>query len=135
MRRVGRQDRALTLLEVVLAASIMASVVALILTGYSRMAAAAAVAREYRQATELLAMKLQEVYAVDDLTGLDLDGKFADEGLTGALPAEAAWRIELTSRKTGLSEVAVTVSWQGPRGLESVDASTLKFLPEEASTQ
>jgi type II secretory pathway pseudopilin PulG len=125
----------MTLLEVALAASIMASVVAVILTGYSRMAAAASVAKGYREAAGFLQLKLNEVYGADDLTALAAQGKFADvENLQTAL-RNAAWQMETTSKKTGLSEVKVTVTWQSNRGEESVSASTLKFLPGEITTQ
>jgi type II secretory pathway pseudopilin PulG len=130
-----RRNRGLSLLEVVLAASIMASVVALILTGYSRMAAAAKTAMEYRRATELLGLKLQEVYGLDDLNDLDREGDFADADLPGLALPGASWRIEVASRKTGLSQIKVTVSWRGGRGSESIDASTLKFLPGEIAGQ
>lgn len=125
----------MTLLEVVLAASIMASVVALVLTGYARMAAAAGVAREHREASELLELKLQEVYGSDDLSTLATQGKFADvTDLETPLP-DAAWQIDTVSRKTGLSELKVTVLWQSVRGEESVSASTLKFVPSEITGQ
>ena len=109
----------------------MASVVALVLTGYSRMAAAASVARGYRQAAELLELKLAEVYSTADPTTLDLQGKFSDMEDVQTPLANAAWLIEVTSVKTGLSQVKVTVTWQSNRGQENVWAATLKFLPSE----
>ena len=134
---MGRRSasRGMTLLEVMLAASIMASVVALVLTGYSRMAAAASVARGYRQAAELLELKLAEVYSTADPTTLDLQGKFSDMEDVQTPLANAAWLIEVTSVKTGLSQVKVTVTWQSNRGQESVWAATLKFLPSEITGQ
>jgi type II secretory pathway pseudopilin PulG len=125
----------MTLLEVMLAASIMAAVVALILTGYSRMAAAATVAKGYREGAELLELKLKEVYATDDLSTLETQGKFADETDVSTPLQDAAWRIDVTSKQTGLAGVKVTVTWQSNRGEETVSASTLKFLPDEITTQ
>jgi len=126
----------MTLLEVALSSAIMASVVAVVVTGYSRMAVASGVAREYREAAGLLELKLAEVYASDDLTKLDLQGKFDDVEDFQTRLRDAAWTIEIVSRKTGLSEVKVSVSWQSRRGAEGVSASTLKFEPGElAGTQ
>jgi type II secretory pathway pseudopilin PulG len=125
----------MTLLEVVLAASIMGGAVVLILTGYSRMAAAAGVMNEYRQATELLEMKLGEIYAADDMSTMTLQGKFADTEDFQTPLKDAAWRIDTVSKKTGLSAVTVTVSWRSNRGEESVSAATMKFVPGELAGQ
>jgi len=128
-------NKGMTLLEVILAASIMAGVVALIMTGYSRMAAAATVSKGYREGAELLELKLKEVYATDDLSALESQGKFTDSSDVTTPLQDAAWRIDVTSIQTGLAEVKVTVTWQSNRGEETVAASTLKFVPAEITAQ
>lgn len=130
-----RANSGMTLLEVLLAASIMAGVVALIMTGYSRMAAAATVARGYREGAELLELKLKEVYATDDLSTIESQGKFADTPDVATPLRDAAWRMDVTSKQTGLAEVKVSVTWQSNRGEETISASTLKFVPSEITAQ
>jgi type II secretory pathway pseudopilin PulG len=133
----------MTLLEVVLAAAIMASVVALVMTGYARMAAAASVAKEYREAAELLHGKLAEVYGAEDPATVEAQGTFdsMDQGIADDMGnvqtplKNAAWVIEITPVQTGLSQVKVTVTWQSNRGQENVWAATLKFLPNEITGQ
>jgi type II secretory pathway pseudopilin PulG len=135
MARRRARSNGLTLLEVVLSASIMAGVVALVLTGYARMASAALAARERSEAAALLEIKLHEIYALSDLTLLELQGDFADVEDFGTPLADAAWQIEVTSIESGLSRVDVTVTWRGGRGEDAVKASTLKFLPSELQAQ
>ena len=132
-RRAG--SRGMTLLEVALAAAVMAGVVAVLLTGWSRMAAASGVAGQYREAAEVLRLKLTEVWGCDDLNAIALQGRFADVEDFQTRLRDASWRIETVSKKTGLSEVKVNISWQSNRGEENVSASTLKFMPRELAGQ
>ena len=129
------ESNGLTLLEVVLSASIMAGVVALVLTGYARMASAAAAAREYGEAAELLQVKLHEIYGLADLKLLEVQGKFAETDDFETPLVDAAWHIETASLESGLARVDVIVTWRGSRGEGSVKASTLKFLPGELQGQ
>jgi hypothetical protein len=99
------------------------------------MASAAVAARERSEAAALLEMKLHEVYALSDLTLLELQGDFADVEDFDTPLADAAWHIEIAAIESGLSRVDVTVTWLGPRGDDSVKASTLKFLPSELQAQ
>jgi hypothetical protein len=104
-----RREAGFSLLEALLAATVLATGVLVTTQGFSLGARAAALGRQYTQAALLAQSELTELMLEQNLATVEPEGEFADAPLPGA-----RWSFTLEDTGTpGLGRLTVTVAWGG----------------------
>jgi len=120
--RRRRRQAGFSLLEVLLAAAVLATGVLVVSQGFSLGTKAAALGRQYTEGVLLAQNRLAELLLEDDLDVVDSEGEFGTSALPGARWAFAAEDTETT----GVVRVTVTVRWGGDWGERQVTLSALR---------
>lgn len=125
-RRAGavrrRPEAGFSLLEALLAAAVLAGGVLLASQGFSLGARAAALGRQYTEATLLAQSRLAELMLEENLAAVETEGEFTDAPLPGA-----HWSFVTEETATaGLTRVTVTVAWGSLWGERQLTLSTLR---------
>ncbi len=130
-----KRARGFTLIEVLLAASIMTVALTLILSGFSTCLRAAAEARRYTEAALLLERKIAELEMADSLEVGSEEGQFEDDDGEVEYPGYT-WRVEIEEAEDveNLLVATVTISWRDRGRDRSVEVTRLfaKKLQEES---
>jgi hypothetical protein len=117
-----RRQAGFSLLEALLAATVLATGVLLVSQGFSLGARAAALGRQYTQAALLAQSELAQLMLEENLATVEPEGEFTDSALAGA-----RWSfIEEETGTAGLVRLTVTVTWGGPWGERQLTLSTLR---------
>ncbi len=125
-----RREAGFSLLEVLLAATILAGAVLVVSQGFALGARSAALGGQYTRAVLLAEARLAELMLEQELGAVETEGDFEDASLP-----EARWSLLLEDTETaGLLRVSVTVSWGGVWGERQVTLTELRpdfdLLPE-----
>ena len=107
-----RGQAGFSLLEVLLAAAVLAAGVLLVSQGFALGTRAAALGRQYTLATLLAQSRLAELMLEKDLGVVETEGEFEEAPLP-----EARWSFSTEDTETtGLLRLTVTVEWLGSGG-------------------
>jgi len=117
-----RREAGFSLLEALLAATVLATGVLLVSQGFSLGARLAALGRQYTQAALLAQSELTELMLEENLATVEPEGEFTDSPLAGA-----HWSFALEDTGTpGLVRLTVTVAWGGLWGERQLSLSALR---------
>jgi len=117
-----RREAGFSLLEALLAATVLATGVLLVSQGFSLGARAAALGRQYTQAALLAQGELTELMLEENLATVEPEGEFVDSPLAGA-----RWSLVREDTGTaGLVRLTVTVAWGGLWGERQLSLSALR---------
>jgi len=111
-----------SLLEVLLAASILAGGVLLVSQGFALGTKAASLSGQYTRAVLLAESKLTELLLEQDLSAAETEGDFDGTSLPEAHWASSSEDTETT----GLVRLTVTVGWRGAWGERQVSVNALR---------
>jgi type II secretory pathway pseudopilin PulG len=117
-----RREAGFSLLEALLATTVLATGVLVVSQGFSLGTRAAALGRQYTQAALLAQSELTNLMLAQNLGTVEPQGEFTDSPLAGA-----RWSfVDEETGTPGLVRLTVTVTWGGPWGERQLSLSALR---------